>query len=72
VQTTVTLEDSSQKLINKIEYLKMHSSGAGYHPLRLGFNLDKPTTHVVLHTVIVPVAPPTREEMAAFPPMPKP
>jgi len=72
VQATVTLEDSSQALVNKIEYLKMHQSGAGYHPIRLGFNLDKPVSHLVMHTVIVPVTPPTREEAAAFPPMPKP
>jgi hypothetical protein len=65
VQTTVTLEDSSQALVNKVEPLKMHQAGAGYHPMRLGFNLDKPVLHVVMHTVIVPVPPPTRAQLTA-------
>jgi hypothetical protein len=70
VQTTVTLEDSGQALVNKIEFLKMHQAGAGYHPIRLGFNLDKPVTHVVMRTVIAPVTAPTKAEAAAFPPLP--
>ena len=80
LEAKVTLEDSSQALVNKTELLKMHSAGAGYHPMRLGFNLDKPAMHVVMHTVIVPVTPPTWNEIKAFmqaappatPPTPKP
>jgi hypothetical protein len=58
VQTTVTLEGDRAALVNKVEPLTMHQSGAGYHPMRLGFNLDKPVTHLVMHTVIVPVPAP--------------
>ena len=72
VRTAVTLETSGQALVNKVEYLTMHQAGAGYHPIRLGFNLDKPVTHLVMHTVIVPVTAPTRAEAAAFPPLPHP
>jgi len=67
VQTTVTLEDGSQTLLNKTEYLQMHQAGAGYHPMRLGFNLDKPVTHVVMHTTIVPVTAPPPAPTAPAP-----
>ena len=58
VQATVTLEGQGPVLVNKVEPLTMHEAGAGYHPMRLGFNLDKPATHVVMHTLIVPVTAP--------------
>jgi hypothetical protein len=58
VQATVTLEGDGQALVNHIEPVTAHAAGTGYKPMRLGFNLDKPVTHVVIHTLIVPVPPP--------------
>ena len=55
VRATVTLEGGNSALVNKIERVTAHQAGAGYYPMRLGFNLDKPSMHVVMHTLIVPV-----------------
>jgi hypothetical protein len=66
VEATVTLEGNDATLVNKVEPLKAHQLPRSYQPMRLGFNLDKPVTHVVMHTVIVPIPPPTWKEIQAF------
>ncbi len=58
VQATVTLEDDRQALTNKVEPVTAHQLPPGYRPMRLGFNLSAPVTHVVMRTLIVPVGAP--------------
>jgi len=60
VQATVTLEGTGQSLVNKVEPVTAHQLPPNYHPMRLGFNLNAPVTHVVTHTLIVPVPAPSQ------------
>jgi hypothetical protein len=59
VQATTTVTTAPDaKLVNSIEVVQAHPPGPKHPPMRLGFNLDQPITHVVMVTTIVPVTAP--------------
>ena len=53
---TVTVEnpDAGAKVVNKVEPITGFKLFPSIHPTRLGVNLDRPVTHVLLKTLIVP------------------
>jgi hypothetical protein len=59
--TVVTVEtaDPAAKVVNKVEPITGFKLFPGIHPIRMGVNLDRPVTHVLLKTLIVPASPPT-------------
>jgi hypothetical protein len=55
---TTTLEGASQevRLENKVEPITGFRLFDGMKPIRLGVNLSKPSTHIVMRTTIVPTS----------------
>ena len=53
---TVTVEsaDPAAMLVNKVEPITGFKFFPGIHPIRMGVNLDRPVTHLILKTLIVP------------------
>ncbi|HEY0256745.1 MAG TPA: heparinase II/III family protein [Candidatus Methylacidiphilales bacterium] len=59
VQATVTVEEGEGTIENKVEPITGFLLPPNFKPTRLGVNMSRPVTHLVLRTLIVPVPAPT-------------
>lgn len=61
VQVTVTVEGTGAdvRIENNIEPITAPQLPPGLKPMRLGLNLNRPVTHVIMRTLIVPAAAPS-------------